>query len=193
MVQSRITLLVPAVLLLCSGLGEAADRSTVLDRFTGNFGHYVLNVDKTSFTVDHPVTLTAFELPKVYGYHPKSKTNIEDVPADVRVFEISQSGKKNEIFVGQTYLNSYAEPKVEMPSKVELKPGFEYLIEVETPIAVSLMTNEMYKNSMVIRRFFEESVHIKFQQRNPTEKPSFDRNSKRNPSNGLVRRFHLKF
>lgn len=193
MVQLRITLLVPAVLLLCSGFGEAADRSTVLDRFTGNFGHYILNVDKTSFTVDQPVTLTAFELPKVYGYHPKSKKNIEDVPADVRVFEISQSGEKNEIFVGQTYLDSYVEPKVKMPSKVELKPGFEYLIEIETPAAVYLMTNEMYKNSMIIRRFFGESVHIKFQQRNPTEKPSFDRETKRKLSNGLVRRLHLKY
>lgn len=193
MVQSRITLLVPAVLLLCSGFGEAADRSTVLDRFTGNFGHYILNVDKTSFTVDQPVTMTAFDLPKVYGYHPKSKTNIEDVPADIRMFEISQTGEKKEIFVGQTYLNSYVEPVVKMPTKVELKPGFEYLIEVETPAAMHLMTNENYKNSMLIRRFFQEPIHMRFQQRNPTEKPSFDRDSKRNTSNGLVRRFHLKY
>lgn len=197
MIQLKAILLISAVVLLCGGFGEAK-RTTVLDRFIGNFGYYILPVDRTAFTVDRPVWLMQIDIPKVFGYHPKSKKNIENVSTNVTLIETSKDGKKTgkqkKIFVGETLLHSKYEAIVKMPTDILLNPGFEYEIQMETPEDTHLMINETFKKgTMTIHRFFSKSIHVKFLQRNPNVKPPYDEVTKRKLSNGLVRRMHLKY
>lgn len=191
MFQLRVVVLVSAVLLLCGGLGEVdSKRTNVLERFSGNYGYFITPVDKTSFTVDHPIWLKQFDLPKVFGYHAKSKKNINNVPATVKVIEMGD--EQRELFVGQIKLNSGKEANVKITKGVLLQPNVEYIIQVETPEDTHLMINETFAmRTLTIHRIMGKPIHVKFQQRNPTDKPSFDEKTKRKPSNGLVRRLHM--
>lgn len=197
MIQLKAIWLISAVVVICGGFGEAK-RTTILDRFIGNFGYYILPVDRTAFTVDRPVWLMQIDIPKVFGYHPTSKKNIDNVSAKITLIETNKDGEKTEekkkIFVGETLLNSKYEAEVKMPKEIQLNPGFEYEIQVETPEDTHLMINETFKKgTMTIHRFFGKSIHVKFSQRNPNVKPPFDEATKRKLSNGLVRRMHLKY
>lgn len=210
MVQLRVVLLFSSVLLFCSGFGEAKlpelipNDTTVLERFTGNYGYYILPIDRTTFSVDHAVWLMQFDISKVFGYHPTSKTNINNVLAKVRLYEINKKDgnddndetveEKKEIFFGQISLNSEHEAIVKMPRDILLKTGYEYQIQVETPEDTHLMINETFTmRTMKIHRPLAKSIQVKFHQSNPNVKPPFDEATKRKPSNGLVRRIHLKY
>lgn len=197
------------VILMCCGGGMATlperfawnpNRTMIIDRTsddTDSAGYFILPLDRTAFTVDRPVWLQQFDITKVFAYDPMQEIAVHRVPVKVRIRKIADINDKSThetVFIGHTVLNSTHEAKVNVFSKVMLKPDFVYEIRVKMPEKTHLMYSEhLDTRGYEISRFFSKTIHLTFHQHNPNHKPAHIRDTRRHISQGMVKRLHVKY
>lgn len=212
------------ILLLNNGIAETAlterfswnpNRTVIVDRTVDvsdhhhhhhqqHSGHFILGVDRTTFSVDRPLWLQQFDIVKVFGNdQPNVERPVQRIPIKIKIRKIPEGDLKESdvienVFTGQALLNSTHETTVHVFSKVLLKPGFLFEIRLKMPERTPLM----YKDNLDIRehkitRFFSKSILVNFYQHNPTIQRSHNNNRnvdvKQTVSHGMVKRLHLKY
>lgn len=203
--------LLSMVLLIVSNFGDAVmnerfglnpRHTVVIDRFASNHespGYFILPLDKTAFSVDKPLWLHQFDIPKVYLYDPINEIAVDNLPIRLRFVKIANQTFPNDnpaevIFIGRTIVNSTHETTVKVPAKVPLHPGFMYEIRLKMPEKTHLMYNEFHDiRDYKINRFFGKSITVSFYQHNPMVKPPNPSDKRRKVSHGLVKKLHLKY
>lgn len=177
------------------------NRTIVIDRTAADginsAGYYILPIDRTAFTVDRPVWLQQFDIAKVFAYDPNHKIAVHRVPVTVRIRKMTDLKDKSTyetVFLAHTTLNSTHEAKVNVFSAVMLKPNFVYEIRVKMPEKVHFMHNDQLETrGYEISRFFSKTIHLIFHQHNSNHKPGHIRDSRRQVSQGMVKRLHVKY
>lgn len=195
MISLKTSLLISSILLLSCGLSEAGflsrlnfKRTAVVNRFvTTNNSHYLLPLDKTLFNVTQPVSLTQVDLPVVFFYDLIKEVHVSDVPANFTIYRTDSTifpSQLERLFTQRIYLNSTEEAKVTFPTPIPLQPENEYEIHVAIPEEHHLKFNEDLRlGQFEHRRFFAKNIIVNFNL-------SYSNST---PSDGLVKRIHLKY
>lgn len=192
-------------MLMCNGLDETLPwyqfQTWNLDRSVSQCispGYFVLSVDKTAFSVNHPLWLEQFDVSKIFNYDPVKEIISENVTVKYEIVEILKEVAHEEIiFKGEIILNSTyeAEAKTQFSGMgISLKPGYTYEIQVEIPEGKQLMYFEDLEiKEFDKRRFLQKSIHVKFHQANLDSKPPTEGYKTRKLSQGIVKQLHLKY
>lgn len=202
--QLKLLWLFSAVVLFCSGftsteasvIGDVfynPNHTVVLDRSVDTYaspGYYLLNKDRTAFTVNRYLWLQQFNLSKVYIYHAEKEEPIDVIPVKYQIVRI-QNRSEEVIHTGKTKISSNYVTSVKF-NEILLKPDYYYEIRVELPADVVLMyIDNLEIKEYYLRRFYKP-IRVKFYQHNADEKPDVE-HGKRLLSHGLVKQLYLKY
>lgn len=194
------------ILLVCCCFGAVLSdkkalwkRRYVLDRSAPNYispGYYILPIDRTTFSVSHPVYLDQFDVSRIFLYDPTEEVYVNRVPVQFKFVEIYRSNfhDKATLLAGRMLLNSTYDSSFKFSSDLKLDPSFLYEIRLEMPSNMNLMYNEYLKvREFTIKRPFGRSVEINLYQYNSDVKPPNVTDTRRKVSQGMVKRLHFKY
>lgn len=174
-------------------------RHYTLDRTAPNYispGYYTLPVDRTTFSLSHPVFLEQFDVSRIFMFDPTEEIYIHYVSIQFKLVEIYRNNfeDKATILAGQILMNSTYDAKVKLSTDLKLDPAFLYEIRLEMPNKLNLMYNEYLKvKAFEIKRPFGRSIEINMYQYNSDVKPPHAIGSRRKVSQGMVKRLYFKY
>lgn len=158
-------------------------------------GFYILPVDRTAFSVTHPVWLHQFDISRIYEYD-LTEIALYSVPVTFKILQGSRFDMRfnQTLFEGKTVLTSEQETMVKIPNGIQLNRGGVYEIRLELPEDIYLFHKEtLGVQRYEIRNYFDYNFHVKFYPFNAYfEKPqvSHDNHTR---AYGIVTRLYLNF
>lgn len=194
-------------MVICCGLGasdsklsnKVLTRRFLLDRTAPNYispGYYVNAVDRTTFSVSHPIYLEGFDVSRIFLYDPTEEIFVDHAAVPFRLVEIYRTNFKDKatILAGQVLLNSTYDAKVKFSTDLILDKAFVYEIRLEMPKDLNFMYNEYLKiKEYQIKRPFGRSMEINLYQYNSDVRPPNSIDSRRKVSQGMVKRLYFKY
>lgn len=173
-----------------------SNETIVINRFVANQKFYTIQMDRTTFSVDEPVWLEQFVIPKVFTYELIKQAPVSHVSVMVKIFETPKDvgflQGRELIFMQRTEINRMHETKVIMPSGIRLKPEFVYEIRLEIPKNMIFIYNEeLGTGKYLIDRPLAKPITINFNRHSLAQ--NLPNNLELKLSHGMLKRIQFKY
>lgn len=199
MVQLNFPLLISTVLLFGCGLISAKHSLyqlkplITIDRSVENNVNYFLQpVVITAFTVSNKAYFIQFTLPKVFASGDDKEIDLNYVEAIIKMYEINpRTDLKEEIFEGESSLNSMNEVNVKLHTPILLDPAFIYEIHLET-FSDEYLHFKNVKKAGLYRLNELNLFTLNILQRNPSVQDQCAVHRHLNASHGAIKQMQFK-